>query len=64
MIVQYFQFLPIFKTHHLLYKIFIILILVLIYSTTLLLGAMAFRIKYYFEISDNSLFIYIFIILE
>ena len=46
MIVQYFQFLPVFKSHHLLYKIFIIIIIVLIYSTALLLAVMAFRIKY------------------
>ena len=46
MIVQYFQFLPIFKNHILLYKAFIILIVVLIYSTFLLMGTMAFRIRY------------------
>ena len=46
MIVQYFQFLPIFKSHLLLYKAFIIIIIVLIYSTTIILGTMAFRIKY------------------
>ena len=46
MIVQYFQFLPLFKSHILLYKAFIILILLLIYSTAIILTTMAFRIKY------------------
>ena len=46
MIVQYFQFLPLFKTHILLYKTFIILIIALIYSTALIAGIMAFRLKY------------------
>ena len=46
MIVQYFQFLPVFKSHILIYKAFIIIIIVLIYSTALLLGTMAFKIKY------------------
>ena len=46
MIIQYFQFLPVFKTHILLYKSFIIIIIILIYSTALLLGTMAFKIKY------------------
>ena len=45
MIVQYFQFLPLFKTHILLYKAFIIII-VLIYSTALIAGTMAFRLRY------------------
>ena len=46
MVVQYFQFLPIFKGHILLYKAFIILIIIMIYSTFLILITMAFRIKY------------------
>ena len=46
MIVQYFQFLPLFKTHILLYKAFIIIIIVLIYSTALIAGTMAFRLRY------------------
>ena len=46
MIIQYFQFLPLFKSHILFYKIFIILILFLIYSTFIILTIMAFKIKY------------------
>ena len=46
MIVQHFQFLPLFKSHILFYKTFIILILLLIYSTAIILTTMAFRIKY------------------
>ena len=46
MVVQYFQFLPIFKGHILLYKAFILLIIIMIYSTFLILITMAFRIKY------------------
>ena len=46
MVVQYFQFLPVFKNHILLYKVFIIFIIILVYSTALLLGTLAFAIKY------------------
>ena len=46
MVVQYFQFLPIFKGQILLYKAFILLIIIMIYSTFLILITMAFRIKY------------------
>ena len=46
MVVQYFQFLPVFKNHILLYKVFIIFVIILIYSTALLLGTLAFAIKY------------------
>ena len=46
MIVQYLQFLPIFKGHILLYKAFILFIIIMIYSTFLILITMAFRIKY------------------
>ena len=46
LIVQHFQFLPLFKPHILFYKTFIILILLLIYSTAIILTTMAFRIKY------------------
>ena len=46
MVVQYFQFLPIFKGHILLYKAFIIFVIIMIYSTFLILVTIAFRIKY------------------
>ena len=46
MIVQYSQFLPLFKSHILLYKTFIIIIIILIYSTAIILGTFAFRMKY------------------
>jgi len=46
MVVQYFQFLPVFKNHILLYKIFIIFKIISIYSTVLLLATIAFAIKY------------------
>ena len=45
-IIQYFYVLPFFKTHITIYKFFVIIIILLVYSTTLILGIMSFRLKY------------------
>ena len=45
-IIQYFHLLPLFKAHIILYKVFVIFVIILIYSTALILATMAFRLKY------------------